>query len=208
MLSAMRLKVALVKLAVYLWLTASATIEAVRVCDPDTDITSWREMPIQNLHEFDDSVIRAEVKVENTNYFTEYDDIYSRYFYTKLIHYFADGKTNTVSYSYVVFISEEDVCASDQSMLQKDMRRYNYDNYLSVFAIRYVNDNATIRGIPVDHWQYCEHGNYRLDIYFPRADFGALYNRDRQPPIRIIEKGATFYCVIFSQIIKHTIKYM
>ena len=59
------MKVALVKLAVYLSLTASAATEAVRLCDPVTNITSWRERPIQNLHAFDDSVIRAEVKVED-----------------------------------------------------------------------------------------------------------------------------------------------
>ena len=51
------------RLVVSVALLAATAAGAGGVCDADADVTSWREMPYNNLHELDGSLIRVQVKL-------------------------------------------------------------------------------------------------------------------------------------------------
>ena len=46
----------------------------------------------------------------------------------------------------------------------------------------------------MDHWHYCLDGDYSQDLYFSRGDISGVFLPNKQPPMRIIEKGALFLC--------------
>ncbi|KAI0208819.1 hypothetical protein LSAT2_006536 [Lamellibrachia satsuma] len=158
------------RLVVSVALLAATAAGAGGVCDADADVTSWRETPYNNLHELDGSLIRVQVKLPDTNTLPEYNEIYHSATDSFLSHFYADGRMNTLLTYFTYETFDKLRCADDPAFLKQfnSVRRLRYDYIMSIFSFRYIDDNETVRGVPVDHWHYCWDGDYSQDLYFPR----------------------------------------